>query len=102
MWIMFTDGDHHSCEQYPDRSMGVDCNLFCQTLPRYIKKMTGEMSWNMLPYSTIIPFSAEFTPKQFLSLCASEGIYGMPDVSKSVNQVAYSILLHGAESFLRR
>jgi len=25
----------------------------------------------------------------------------MPDVSKSVNQAAYSILLHGAESFLR-
>ena len=59
------------------------------------------MSWNMLPYSPIISFSAEFTPVQFLSLCEAEGIYGMPDVSKSVNQAAYSILLQGAESFLR-
>jgi hypothetical protein len=55
----------------------------------------------MLPYSPIISFSAEFTPVQFLSLCEAEGIYGMPDVSKSVNQAAYSILLQGAESFLR-
>jgi len=39
MWIMFTDKEHHSYEQNTDRPMGVDCNLFCQTLPRYIKKL---------------------------------------------------------------
>jgi len=39
MWIMFTAKDHHSYEQYLDRPMGVDCNLFCQPLARYIKKL---------------------------------------------------------------